>query len=419
MLNTKTKLIKPMFIHRRKILLAALLAGTSQLTIAQKLKNNLSLVWTGFGLNGSFAQERFQLTREYIKSKYKKELRDTQAFGFLRQPLKNLIEKNANSVVFKDSVEFGQDLLLGFAHDYEITLGARVEHEGENANTLFVFMSGVALVLSFSQATGWRVISSFPFTLRLERAAKDLKNIKKQTIDIFGEVYQSYGNAFVQVVNKLNNINDQWSSNYFARLTSVKFHAVVNEKLLQYKIQNFLNTEFIGFSASSSICENFNIPLLPYQENDALAKRYAVKFTDDLMVQNVISIPDADLKFEIILRDVDKQLINNTQKGLTYIRRKLVIQLRVIDEFATTEDKVFFKTFAALEHDDKMPLGSTEDDTPERDVLFFERLFSKILNNLLTGIQTKNYSALSQLGIQAASVEKQIPRLLELLNKTR
>ena len=46
MLNTKTKLIKPMFIHRRKILLAALLAGTSQLTIAQKLKNNLSLsVW--------------------------------------------------------------------------------------------------------------------------------------------------------------------------------------------------------------------------------------------------------------------------------------------------------------------------------------------------------------------------------------
>lgn len=408
-----------MFIHRRKIVLAALLAATSQLTIAQKLKNNLSLVWTGFGLNGSFAQDRFQLTREYIKSKYKKELRDNQAFGFLRQPLKNLIEKNANSVVFKDSVEFGQDLLLGFAHDYEITLGARVEHEGENANTLFVFMSGVALVLSFNQATGWRVISSLPFTLRLERAAKDLKNIKKQTIDIFGEVYQSYGNAFVQVVNKLNNINDQWSSNYFARLTSVKFHAVVNEKLLQYKIQNFLNTEFIGFSASSSICEIFNIPLLPYQENDALAKRYAVKFTDDLMAQNTISIPDADLKFEIILRDIDKQLINNTQKGLTYIRRKLVIQLRVIDEFATTEDKVFFKTFAALEHDDKMPLGSTEDDTPERDVLFFERLFSKILSILLSGIQAKNYSALSQLGIQAASVEKQIPRLLELLNKTR
>ena len=283
-----------MFIHRRKIVLAALLAATSQLTIAQKLKNNLSLVWTGFGLNGSFAQDRFQLTREYIKSKYKKELRDTQAFGFLRQPLKNLIEKNANSVVFKDSVEFGQDLLLGFAHDYEITLGARVEHEGENANTLFVFMSGVALVLSFNQATGWRVISSLPFTLRLERAAKDLKNIKKQTIDIFGEVYQSYGNAFVQVVNKLNNINDQWSSNYFARLTSVKFHAVVNEKLLQYKIQNFLNTEFIGFSASSSICEIFNIPLLPYQENDALAKRYAVKFTDDVMAQNTIAIPDAD-----------------------------------------------------------------------------------------------------------------------------
>ena len=66
-----------------------------------------------------------------------------------------------------------------------------------------------------------------------------------------------------------------------------------------------------------------------------------------------------------------------------------------------------------------MPLGSTEDDTPERDILFFERLFTKILSSLLVGIQTKNYSALSQLGIQATSVEKQIPRLLELLKKTR
>lgn len=408
-----------MLIQRRKILFTTLLLATSKWTFAQKLKSNLSLVWTGFGLNGSFAQDRFQLTREYIKLQFKKDIRDNQAFAFLRQPLKSSLEKNASSVVFKDSVEFGQDLLLGFAHDYEITLGARVEYEGQNANTLFVFMSGVGLVLSFNPATGWRVISSFPFTLRLERPALDLKNIKKQTIDIFGEVYQSYGNAFVQVVNKFNNVNDQWSSNYFARLTSVKFHAVVNEKLLQYKIQNFLNTEFIGFSASSNICENFNIPLLPFQENDALAKRYAVKFTDDLMAQNAISIPDADLKFEIILRDIDKQLINNTQKGLTYIRRKLVIQLRIIDEFATTEDKVFFKTFAALEHDDKMPLGSTEDDTPERDILFFERLFTKILSSLLVGIQTKNYSALSQLGIQATSVEKQIPRLLELLKKTR
>ena len=51
--------------------------------------------------------------------------------------------------------------------------------------------------------------------------------------------------------------------------------------------------------------------------------------------------------------------------------------------------------------------------------LYFERLFTKILSSLLVGIQTKNYSALSQLGIQATSVEKQIPRLLELLKKTR
>ena len=67
------------------------------------------------------------------------------------QLVESLLSQQKNPLVqFKKSVEFGEDMLVGFAHDYEITVGARVEKDGENANTLLIFMSGVGLVLSFS-----------------------------------------------------------------------------------------------------------------------------------------------------------------------------------------------------------------------------------------------------------------------------
>ena len=79
-----------MLIQRRKIVFTTLLLATSKWTFAQKLKSNLSLVWTGFGLNGSFAQDRFQLTREYIKLQFKKDIRDKQDISFLIQQILQL-----------------------------------------------------------------------------------------------------------------------------------------------------------------------------------------------------------------------------------------------------------------------------------------------------------------------------------------
>jgi hypothetical protein len=290
-------------------------------------------VWTGFGLNGGAAQARYDLTREFVRQTRKLALTDSRAFTPDSQFIASLLkQKNPPLVQFKSGIEFGEDMLVGFAHDYEISVGARVEKDGENANTLFIFMSGVGLILSFSPSTGWRIVSSFPFMLRLERPGGDLKNLRSKAVGFMGDAYKGYANAFVHFLERFNKWDQGFSSNYFARLTKATIHPEAQTKLVAYKIEQTLNAELLGFSSSSAICDNLNIPLLPFQENDALAKRYAVTFSDDLTAQGNIDIPDADLKFEVVLRDVDKQVTVSSQKGVNIVKRTVVMRVIVFDE---------------------------------------------------------------------------------------
>lgn len=377
-------------------------------------------VWTGFGLNGGAAQARYDLTREFVRKTRNLNLSDNKAFTDESRLITSLLSKQSPPLVqFKTSIEFGEDMLLGFAHDYEITVGARVEKDGENANTLFIFMSGVGLVLSFSQSTGWRIVSSFPFMLRFERPGGDLKDLRAKAVGFMGDAYKGYANAFVHFLGRFNKWDQGFSSNYFARLTKASVHPDAQAKLASYRIERILNPELVGFSSSSAICDNLNIPLLPFQENDALAKRYAVKFSDDLSAQNEIAIPDADLKFEVVLRDLDKKIINSSQRGVSIIRRTLVIRFLVFDEYSNEKDKKILNVLASTTHEDRTPLNSTEDDTPERDLVFFDRLLSQTLVNLLRGMITRDAQTLAQAEVKLEFVKPAIPRLLELCAKTR
>lgn len=411
----------------RRILLTGLTAFVSlrplqtwAQPVANKFKPKTPPVWTGFGLNGGAAQARYDLTREFVHRKYSKKLSDATAFAFMREPLKNLLtSQQQGRVQFKDSVEFGENLLLGFAHDYEITLGARVEKDGENANTLFIFMSGVGLILSFDKGTGWRVLSSFPFMLRMERPGGDLKDVRGRAVGYMGEAYTAYGNAFSHFLGRFNKWDQGFSSNYFARLTRSTIHKDAKEKLVSYRIHNVLNEELLGFSTSSALCDNLDIPLLPFQENDALAKRYAVKFTDDLAAQQEINIPDADLKFEVVLRDLDKQVTVSSQKGVNIVRRTVVMRLVVFDEYSNLPDKKILNLLASSTGEDRMPLNSTEDDTPERDLVFFDRLMSRTLTQLLKGLATKDENLLASVEVKLSFVAPALPRLIELCTKTR
>lgn len=386
----------------------------------QRVKPRSAPVWTGFGLNGGAGQARYDLTRAYVRQKSKLELDSASAFAFMREPMRQLLSsQHADRVQFKNSVEFGEDLLLGFAHDYETTVGARVEKDGQNANTLFVFMSGVGMVLSFSKSTGWRVVSSFPFMLRMERPGGDLKDVRSKAVGYMDDAYKSYGQAFAHFLGRFNKWDRGFSSNYFARVTQSSIHKDAQAKLASYKIQNVLNAELLGFSASASICDNLDIPLLPFQENDALAKRYAVKFTDDLAAQSEIAIPDADLRFELVLRDLDKQYIHSTQRGVTIVRRSVVVRLIVVDEFSDVPDKRLLNVLAMSNSEDRIPLQSTEDDTPERDMVFFDRLITRTLSFLLKGLVTRDESSLAAVEVKLSAVAPALPRLLDLCSKTR
>lgn len=387
----------------------------------QKLRPKFPPVWTGFGLNGGTGQARYDLTRAFLRQqKPPLELGSTEAFKFTREPLRNLLTtQHAGRVQFKNQVEFGEDLLLGFAHDYETAVGTRVEKDGQNANTLFVFMSGVGMVLAYSQSSGWRVVSSFPFMLRMERPGGDLRDVRAKAVAVMDQAYAAYGQAFSHFLGRFNKWDQGFSSNYFARLTASSVHKDVLPKLTALKIQNVLNEELLGFSTSSALCDNLDIPLLPYQETDALGKRYAVKFSDSLLVQQGVTMPDADLRFEIVLRDLDKQKTDSTQRGVTIVKRTVVIRLIVLSEDSNLPDQKLLNVLAMSTGEDRIPLQSTEDDTPERDLVFFDRLISRTLTNLLRGMATRNATTLAAAEVKLSLVEPALPRLLELCAKTR
>lgn len=400
-------------------LISTPLAALAQPT-ATKVIPRSPPVWTGFGLNGSAGQARYNLTREFIKSKYNLNLTSSEAFGFLRDPLKKqLTANNASQVQFKNSVEFGEDLLLGFAHDFETTVGARIEKDGQNANTLLIFMSGVGMVLTYSKGSGWRVLSSFPFMLRMERPGGDLKNIRSKAVAYMDQAYASYGQAFSHFLGRFNKWDRGFSNSFFARLTAASIHKDAQAKLNNFKINEVLNTELLGFSASSSICDNLDIPLLPFKENDALAKRYAVKFTDDLAAQQEVEIPDADFRFEIVLRDIDKEITHSSQRGVTIVKRTAVIRLVIFDMFSSLPENKLLNVLAMSTSEDRIPLQSTEDDTPERDVVFYDRLITRTLTNLLKGLITRNENTLAAAEVKLSVVAPALPRFAELCAKTK
>lgn len=386
----------------------------------RRLRPSSPPVWTGFGLNGSSGEARFGLTRDHVLSKTGKDLSHPDAFGWLREPLRRLLEaQNPQPVSFRTEVAFGESALAGFAHDYEMTVGARVERDGDNANTLFIFMSGVGLILAYAPATGWRITSSFPFVLRFERPGKDLRNTRTIALGYMDEAYKGYCAAYVNFLSRFGRWDRGFSTNYFARVTRAAVHPDAARKLAQLGADKFFSRELVGFSASASICDNLGIPLLPYQDNDALSKRYATKFTDAIAAQDVLEIPDADLKFEVLVRDIEKEVIPSRQKGITILRRQLVLNFRVLDEYAQPRERPIFQTIAvSAPDDDKMPFGSTEDDTAERDMVFYDRLLTRTLAILLKGVATKDAGLLSQVGVSLDKVGPAIPRLMELCTKT-
>ena len=372
------------------------------------------------GAGGRPAQDRFGLTRAWVqRTRGGLPLTDVAAFDRVRDLLLPQLRPLAgSSLQMKNEVEAGQDLLLGFAHDYETFVGARVEKDGDNANTLVVFMAGVGLVLGYDSNTSWRMVSSFPFMLRGEWPLQSMNDVRGQAVARMDDVYQQYTRAFTQFLGRFNKPGQGYSGNYFAQLTRAEVHKEALAKITTLGIEGMLNADLLGFSASSTICDALSVPMLPYRENDALAKRYAVKFSSVNAAQDVAQIPDADLRFEVILRDIDKQVIPSRQKGITILRRQVVLNFRVFNAYDLS--KPVLQTFAAVDpHEDKIPYDSKNDDTPERDLVFFDRLVTRTLSQLLQGLAKRDANLLAQVDVKLDAVAPAIPRLNEFLAKAR
>lgn len=383
-------------------------------------------VWTGFGLNGSAGAARFDLTRQFIsRSRSGMALTDPKAFEFIRNPLQGLLAAQSPALVqFKNSVNMGEDLVIGMAHDYEAAVAVRrVElNKPVNDGIIFTFMSGIGMVAGYQPNVGWRVVSSFSFMTRDERPIADVSKLVETAVKELDQIYAAHARAFVTCLGRFSKWREGYASNFFARVVSSTIGKKAAPKLAEYKLDQLITPELLGFELSSAICDGFNMPLMPFQENDALAKRYATKFSESLVTQDAIALPDIDLEFEINLVDLTKDKVQSRQRGVTFIRRQVIISFRAFERLDKGPDgrRKLLQTFAAAPMDeDTIGFESGFDDTPERDFVFFGRLISRTLNLLITGIAQKDLKRLESVSVKYDELAQSIPKLMDLCAKTR
>ena len=120
-----------------------------------------------------------------------------------------------------------------------------------------------------------------------------------------------------------------------------------------------------------------------------------------------------------MLRDLDKQVVHSSQRGVTIVKRTAVIRLIVFDMFSSLPENKLLNVLAMSTGEDRIPLQSTEDDTPERDLVFFDRLITRTLTNLLKGLITRNENTLASAEVKLSVVAPALPRLAELCAKTK
>jgi hypothetical protein len=381
-----------------------------------RLKPKTPPVWAGFGLNGDPGQARYALTREYLQ-KYKNiDISKPEAFLFVNDALRSELKKSASDLVtFKSEVKLGEDYLIGLAHDYEVATAYRREDLKEQAKDGFIvtFLAGVGMILTYEKSSGWRVLSSFPFVTFETRGIPDFSKARESMVSLMNETYASHAQKFATMLGRFSKWNAGYRSNYFARVVSAKVGEVATPQFKEYKIDELMNGEYLGFQASSAICDGLDIPMLPFKVNDALANRYATKFSESLITQDAVAIPDADLEFELLVIKATKERVPSRQLGIVTVTRRLILGVRIFDKTSGKRERLLQAIAGAPEDADVLKYGSPDDDNPERDFVFFDRLLYRTLSQLMKGIATNDKALLTSLGINYDDISGGIPKVLQ------
>ena len=412
------------FIQRRTLLKAAAgwvvasgLPGFLPAYAADRSKPKSAPVWAGFGLNGGPAQARYDLTRRYLQKKRGGvSISDTQVFKFMNDALKEQLTKlTPQLVAFKPEVKLGEDYLLGMAHDYEASTAIRRVDLKEPTidGSIVTFLSGVGLILNYEKSSGWRIMSSFSFVTRDTRKIPDVSKASENAVDMLGDSYLVHATAFATFLSRFGKWNAGYSPNFFARVTSSKIGETAIVQLQEYKLDQKFNADFLGFQASAAICDGLDIPLLPFKETDALANRYATKFSESLITQDKIVIPDADLEFEVLLIKATKEKVPSRQQGIIYLKRRIIIGVRVFDKTSGQPEKILQVVAGAPEDSDIIRYDQPDDDNADRDFVFFDRLLYRTLSGLMKGIAKNDVKTITSLGVNYDSIKDAIPKVLK------
>jgi len=235
----------------------------------------------------------------------------------------------------------------------------------------------------------------------------------ENAVDMLGESYLVHATAFATFLGRFGKWNAGYSPNFFARVTSSKIGETAIVQLQEYKLDQKFNADFLGFQASAAICDGLDIPLLPFKETDALANRYATKFSESLITQDKIVIPDADLEFEVLLIKATKEKVPSRQQGIIYLKRRIIIGVRVYDKTSGQPEKILQVVAGAPEDSDIIRYDQPEDDNPDRDFVFFDRLLYRTLSGLMKGIAKNDAETITSLGVNYDSIKDAIPKVLK------
>jgi hypothetical protein len=387
--------------------------------------------WGGIGFNGSLGEKRFDLTRQLL-SKNKVDINDPKElvkganvnFLPLTKSIESMLSKYGDKLVQfrKENLEIGEGLVLGMATDLELAVAVK-KIDLKNPNTkiglMTTYISGTGLVMSFDEGVGWRVISSFSWMTRQEQRVDDYYKYKEFAIEKLMGNYLQHGKNFVDKLGVFKNWREGFSSNTFAQVISAKMGEKAAPKLKKYKLDELLTTQYLGLAASDSICETLSIPLIPFTATDATSRTYAAKF-DSIKSKQSIVTPQIDLEFEIFIIDITKEVIESVQQGHPIIDRKLILGLRVFERVGNgPEDrKNVFQSFITDSIRDNISV--IEDDVPERDFYFFDKIIQSTLRTFLTGISKKDTSIIASVLIgKTDALMPQLTRFDQLCEAVR
>ena len=393
------------------------LAGSPgwMLAAANPVASSVKPTWLGFGLNKPAAgkDDRFPLTTAMFVAPRQGNKPSFQIQ--VNQAIIPQLKAAGDIVTFKNSSDFGDNLLLAAVLDYENVLEARLG----STSFMVLHLVGHGVLLNFDRTRGWSMQSSFPFPVTLLRESQGgnvQADAQQYLAEAFTDSKNSFSSSFAKTASRLA---PRWKEagaghGFNIRIVSSTIHPEAQTKLTEWGIGKNVNATWLGHLASAAMCEGLEVPVVPYSENQALGN-YTYLFSERLVAQNV-KLPeesDIDIRLHVSLRNVGREIKYRSQLLRWEAARMVVMNIRILDD--SNEELVAVRLGYQDERADA--LAREEDNSPARDAHFFDMAIYRGLQTLFAGIEKNDGAMLAKVFVKPD--ERQQKGLLEFRRRYR